>query len=213
VFAAGEDLPAGGAPIVLISDSYWRRRFSSEMGVLGSRVDVNGRPFTVLGVLPAGFRGLSGNSDLWVLITSARSRSVLTGPGVHQFEMIGRLRPGISTAQAKDAVRDAGRLVDERHRDTDGGRWGAAAYTLSEKRVDPALRRSVATLGVAAVVGLGGAMVAARALRTLLYGVAPFDPWAYGISAGVLALAAVAATLIPALRATRVNPLEALRAE
>jgi putative ABC transport system permease protein len=56
-------------------------------------------------------------------------------------------------------------------------------------------------------------VLAAHALRALLYGVAPLDPWAYGTSAAVLALAALAATLVPAIRATHVNPLEALRAE
>ena len=154
VFTDEEDQAAGGAPVMVIGDAYWRRRFSGELGVLGSRVDLNGRPFTVVGVLPPGFRGLSGNADLWTLITGVRPRGVLTGAGVHQFEMIARLRPGVTGGQAKDAVRVAGQLVDERHRDSDGGRWGAAAYTISERRVDPALRRSVVTLGVAVAVVL-----------------------------------------------------------
>ncbi|MFN2563575.1 MAG: ABC transporter permease [Gemmatimonadaceae bacterium] len=154
LFADEEDTPAGGAPVALISDAYWRRRFSAELGVLGSRIDVNGRPFTVVGVLPRGFRGLSGNSDLWAPITSVRSRGVLTGVTTHQFQMIARLRPLITAGQAKEAVRDAGRLVDERHPDTDRGRWRAAAYTMSEMRVDPALRRSVLTLGLAVALVL-----------------------------------------------------------
>jgi len=154
LFADEEDRPAGGAPVVLISDGYWQRRFSRELGVLGSRIEVNGRPFTVIGVLPREFRGLSGNSDLWALITSVRSRGVLTGVTTHQFQMIGRLQPGITSAHAKEAVRDAGRLVDERHADPERGRWGAAAYTMSEMRVDPALRRSVLTLGVAVALVL-----------------------------------------------------------
>jgi putative ABC transport system permease protein len=97
---------------------------------------------------------LSSNSDLWALITGVRSRGVITGVTTHQFQMIGRLRPGVTTAQAKGAIRDAGRLVDERHRDPDGGAWGAAAYTMTEMRVDPALRRSVLTLGVAVALVL-----------------------------------------------------------
>jgi ABC-type antimicrobial peptide transport system permease subunit len=47
----------------------------------------------------------------------------------------------------------------------------------------------------------------------LLYDVTPLDPSAYGVSAAVLGLAALAATLMPAIRATRINPLEAIRAE
>jgi predicted permease len=154
VFTADEDLPSGGAPVVVISDGYWRRRFSGELGVLGSRIDVNGRPFTVVGILPPGFRGLSGNADLWALITSVRSRGVLTGATTHQFDMIARLRPGVTATQAREAVREAGRAVDEVHRDSDGSRWGAATYTLSEVRVDPALRRAVLMLGAAVALVL-----------------------------------------------------------
>jgi ABC-type antimicrobial peptide transport system permease subunit len=73
--------------------------------------------------------------------------------------------------------------------------------------------QGMALVGVGALIGLFGATIAARAVGTLLYGVAPLDPWAYGVSAAALALAAVAATLVPAVRATRVNPLEAMRAE
>jgi hypothetical protein len=42
VFADEEDSPAGGAPVVVISDGYWRRRFTGQLGAIGSRVDVNG---------------------------------------------------------------------------------------------------------------------------------------------------------------------------
>jgi ABC-type antimicrobial peptide transport system permease subunit len=75
------------------------------------------------------------------------------------------------------------------------------------------LGQAMALVSVGALVGLVGATIAARALRALLYGVAPLDPSAYAISASVLVLAALAATLVPAVRATRVNPLDALRAE
>jgi ABC-type antimicrobial peptide transport system permease subunit len=73
--------------------------------------------------------------------------------------------------------------------------------------------QAMTLVAVGALVGLAGALIATRAMRTLLYGVAPLDPWAYATSAVVLAIAALAATLIPALRAARVNPLEALRTE
>ncbi len=67
------------------------------------------------------------------------------------------------------------------------------------------------------VVGVGLGLVAAFALSqvvaTLLYGITPSDPLTYASVAGLLTLAAMAATLIPALRATRIDPATALRAE
>lgn len=71
-------------------------------------------------------------------------------------------------------------------------------------------RRSVAA-GLIAGVGLAAA--GAQLLRSYLYGLSPFDPSAYLQVAGILLLAAMVATWIPARRATRVNPVETLRAD
>jgi ABC-type antimicrobial peptide transport system permease subunit len=71
-------------------------------------------------------------------------------------------------------------------------------------------RRSVAT---GLVVGVCLAAASAQLLRSYLYGLSPFDPAAYLQVAGILLLAAMMATWIPARRATRVNPVETLRAE
>lgn len=66
-------------------------------------------------------------------------------------------------------------------------------------------------LGIAA--GLGGAWALSRALASLLYGVTPTDPLTFGGTALVLGLVAMVATWVPARRASRVDPVEALRAE
>jgi ABC-type antimicrobial peptide transport system permease subunit len=66
-------------------------------------------------------------------------------------------------------------------------------------------------VGIAA--GLIGGVLASRLIRGLLFGVSSSDPATMAAIAGVLALAAVAASLVPARRAALVNPVEALRAE
>jgi predicted permease len=63
------------------------------------------------------------------------------------------------------------------------------------------------------VLGLIGAALLTRLLSTMLFGITPTDPVTYAMVAGVLALTAVAACQIPAWRATRVDPLTALRSE
>jgi putative ABC transport system permease protein len=68
-----------------------------------------------------------------------------------------------------------------------------------------------AVAGVA--LGTAGALVAARAMRSLLYGVGSTDPVSFGGVAVLLLLVAVAATLVPALRAARVSPLIAIRTD
>lgn len=75
------------------------------------------------------------------------------------------------------------------------------------------VRRSLLLAGIGVAVGLAIALGAARLVSSMLYGIAPHDPVSYAAAAGVLLLAAVAAGLIPALRAARVDPVTALRSE
>ena len=69
----------------------------------------------------------------------------------------------------------------------------------------------MALAGVA--LGLAGAWAFARALRSLLFGVGPLDPMTFAGAAALLALLALAATVTPARRAARSNPVEVIRAE
>ena len=69
----------------------------------------------------------------------------------------------------------------------------------------------LAVLGIA--VGLLGALAASRLLTRLLFQTAPTDTTTFVATAGALALVAVAASLIPAVRAVRTDPVDALRAE
>jgi ABC-type antimicrobial peptide transport system permease subunit len=80
------------------------------------------------------------------------------------------------------------------------------------------VRRMVLGQGFALVVmgvvaGLGASWVAGRLLASLLHGVEPFDPLTYAGAAGVLGALALLASWVPARRATRIRPLEALRSE
>jgi len=63
------------------------------------------------------------------------------------------------------------------------------------------------------VLGVGLALVGARLMQGLLVGVAPSDPTAYAVASGVLAVVALVASWIPAWRASRLDPVEALRVE
>jgi putative ABC transport system permease protein len=66
---------------------------------------------------------------------------------------------------------------------------------------------------VGIVLGLGGSFALTRFLRTLLFGIGPNDPVTLGGVVALLSLVTVAACLIPALRAARVDPSWALRSE
>ena len=74
-------------------------------------------------------------------------------------------------------------------------------------------RYAGALLGAGLVLGLGGALAAGRLIATQLYGVKPSDPLTFAAVAGALLLTGIVASAIPAFRATRVDPLVALREE
>jgi putative ABC transport system permease protein len=75
------------------------------------------------------------------------------------------------------------------------------------------LKRGLLLVGIGVVCGAALAVAASRLLSTLLYGVSPVDPMTYAAVSVALAAAALLATYVPARRATRVNPIQALRAE
>ena len=75
------------------------------------------------------------------------------------------------------------------------------------------LRAGAMQVGAGLLLGLVGAFAASRALQQALYAVKPFDPAVFATVAGLFAIVATLACLIPARRASRVDPMEALRAE
>jgi ABC-type antimicrobial peptide transport system permease subunit len=75
------------------------------------------------------------------------------------------------------------------------------------------MRQGMVLAAIGAVVGLTGAFVAARLLATMLYGVSAGEPMTYLLAAALSAVTTVLACLVPARRATTVEPLTALRSE
>jgi ABC-type antimicrobial peptide transport system permease subunit len=75
------------------------------------------------------------------------------------------------------------------------------------------VRRGAGLVLVGLAAGAGAALLLSGAVAGLLHGVPPRDPWSAGAASALLFLVAVAACLIPAWRASRVQPVEALRVE
>ena len=65
----------------------------------------------------------------------------------------------------------------------------------------------------AVVIGLSGAIVLSRSMKSLLFEVSPVDPWTYAGVCVLLLFAALLASYVPSRRATRIDPIESLRAE
>ena len=86
---------------------------------------------------------------------------------------------------------------------------GAQAQTV----VGGVVRSALVMGGIGALVGVGAALALSRLMRGFLFGVAPNDPLVFATVPVLLLAACVVASLVPALRASHVNPVEALRRE
>jgi ABC-type antimicrobial peptide transport system permease subunit len=75
------------------------------------------------------------------------------------------------------------------------------------------LRDGVKLCATGAGIGLIGAFAGRRVLASFVFGVSTADPWVYAAVIGSMAAVAMAACYVPARRASRVDPVEALRAE
>jgi predicted permease len=83
--------------VAILSDSLWQRRFGSDPGVIGQSIRLNGRDYTVVGVLPAEFRFFQPR-DLWVPLVL--NEPELRGERQMLLETFARLKPGVTPAQA-----------------------------------------------------------------------------------------------------------------
>jgi ABC-type antimicrobial peptide transport system permease subunit len=75
------------------------------------------------------------------------------------------------------------------------------------------LTEAASLIGLGLFAGIAAALFLGRVASTLLFGMAPYDPLSISVASALLAAIALAAAAIPALRATRLNPIEALREE
>ncbi len=67
-FSAEEDRTPGAHPVAVIGNGLWRRRFGADPQVIGKTLTISGSPYTIIGVLPAEFRGQWGNAEMWLPI-------------------------------------------------------------------------------------------------------------------------------------------------
>jgi putative ABC transport system permease protein len=150
-FSPAEDGAPGDAAVAVLSDRLWRRRYGGDPALVGGTVRINDVSLTVVGIMPAGFAGLSDKSEIWIPRTMAPRLTYaeyLTTPQ-RFISLVARLKDEVTLEQANAelAAASAAFPVPENVVDT---RWGAVAQRIGEARVDPTLRRSVLLLLAAA---------------------------------------------------------------
>jgi hypothetical protein len=101
---SSDERGVNSAPYVVLSDAFWRSRFGSDPQIIGSAIELNQHPFTVIGVAPPSFHGteLFFWPDFWAPMVNApelNGFNFLNERYSHTLFVLGRLKPGVSEQQ------------------------------------------------------------------------------------------------------------------
>jgi predicted permease len=114
-----EDEGSDAAPVVVISEGLWARRFGADPGIVGKTIVIDGLSRTVIGVVPADFRYPNPDTSIWV--PAAYSPEELANRSAYNYDVLGRLAPGVSL-EAAAAELDALALTLRNERPADAQR-------------------------------------------------------------------------------------------
>jgi putative ABC transport system permease protein len=101
------DAKQGAAPVALVSYAYWRQNLGSAQDLSQSHLRMNNAIYSVIGVLPSGFR-FPNDVEVWLAADRDGENPSRTG---HNYSAVGRLKDGVSVAQARDDISAIARRI------------------------------------------------------------------------------------------------------
>ncbi len=145
-----EDTQPGRDRVTIITDDLWRSRFASDPGIVGKTLRASGNEYRIIGVLPPAFelpadsQGLEQSKPkLWVPMHLDPNAA-----GDMALIVFGRMKPGVTLAEARAEMQVIGRRLQQTYPDMDRG-FGVNVFPTISEDVDPDLRRSLYVLQVA----------------------------------------------------------------
>jgi putative ABC transport system permease protein len=138
-FGTEADGALGAYPVAVVSHGAWQRRFGADPGLVGKTIMLNGQQFTVIGIMPEGFRGawpLGIAPEIWTPLTMSRQlkpgADIFGDRGNHSLSVIGRLKPGVSQTQAQAEVSLVARRLAESYPKENRGLENAKVYPIDK---------------------------------------------------------------------------------
>ncbi|HKS82052.1 MAG TPA: ABC transporter permease [Candidatus Acidoferrales bacterium] len=120
-FTAQDDRP-GGAPVVLLSEGFWKQKFGGSQQILGQSISLNGTPYTVVGVIPANFFFMGSNfrlSDAYSPIGQWTDPTFLDRRVGMGMDAVARLKPGFTLTQARSDLAAVAQVLSKEYPDAD----------------------------------------------------------------------------------------------
>ncbi|HXN18926.1 MAG TPA: ABC transporter permease [Candidatus Binatus sp.] len=127
-----DDFLAGKNHVLILSDALWRANFAADRGVLGRSIPMDGHPYTIIGVMPAGFRFHGDQIRYWVPFDL--DSSLATVRGAHFIRVIARLRDGVTIPQAQAEMTGIAAHLEKQYPDTNAG-WTVAVDSMQDSLV------------------------------------------------------------------------------
>ena len=115
-FTANDDRPSANGTVIL-TWGLWKRRFGGDEGILNQTIHLNGRPYTVIGVLPSWFYFTDPQIQLWTAIYHDKPAKLMEDLQQHNYHGVGRLKPSVSEAQARADLSVIVRRLHDQHLD------------------------------------------------------------------------------------------------
>ena len=132
-FNADDDRP-GAEPVVILNYEVWQRRYLGDTSIVGRSVSVNGRPHTVVAVMPPKF-SFPEQQKIWVPLGPIVNNEPRTARGLFTF---GRLKPGVDLARAREDLKSMSAALATEYPTSDG--WSASAGPLADEFIPDDVR-------------------------------------------------------------------------
>ena len=138
-FTDDEEKP-GAAPVAMIGEGLWKRRFGGDRALVGRTIILNDAPTTVVGIAPAALNLISGG-DVYTPLTIDPAKEIRLN---HQIFTVGRLKPGVSLAQAQAEMDAISTHLGQRYPEIRD--WGIRLISLFDTFVSPQLKTGLLVL-------------------------------------------------------------------
>jgi putative ABC transport system permease protein len=125
-FFTQEEDRSGAPPVAVLTNSAWRQRFGADPAIVGRSMTLDGRSFTILGVLPSGF-AFPGIETCEFFAPLQEGSSL--GRKQHQYEVAARLKLGVTIEQAQSDMSTIARRLEQKYPATNTG-WGIKVQTM-----------------------------------------------------------------------------------
>jgi predicted permease len=151
-----EEAQPGRDHEVVLSYGLWQRVFAANPNIVGSTVSIDGVPMSVVGVMPAGF-AFPDAAEIWGPLAFSPEDLSENSRGSHGFEVLGRIKPGLSLAQVQSDMDRVGKTMIEQHRSYPYEKYGFGIilHPLLEETVGdvrPSLLLLMAAVGMVLLI-------------------------------------------------------------